>query len=76
MTQTTADLLFAQGIEQGERKGTIESILALLGTQFPPSAVQALKPTLQTIDLPRLKQLLIAAPQVQSLEAFIQIIRQ
>ena len=35
MTQTTADLLFAQGIEQDERKGTIESILTLLGTQFP-----------------------------------------
>ena len=35
MTQTTADLLFAQGIEQDERKGTIESILTLRGTQFP-----------------------------------------
>ena len=104
MTQTTADLLFAQGkeqgiaqgkeqgieegkeqgiaqgkeqgIEQGERKGTIESILALLGTRFQPNAVQALKPTLETINLLRLKELLLAAPQTQSLEAFTQTLHE
>ena len=62
-----------QGIEQGEKKGTIENIIALLGTQFSPDAVQSLKSTLETIDdLQRLKELLLVAPQVQSLEAFMQ----
>ena len=60
-----------QGIERGERKGTVESILTLLGTQFPPNAVQALKPALETIDdLPRLKELLIAASKAENFEAF------
>ena len=60
-----------QGREEGERKDTVESILALLGTRFHPDAVQALKPTIETIDdLPRLKELLLAAPYAQSVEAF------
>ncbi len=60
-----------EGREEGERKGTIESILALLGARFHPDAVQALKPTIETIDdLSRLKELLLAVPYAQSVEAF------
>ncbi len=62
-----------QGIEQGERKGTIESIIALLGRQFETEAVHALKPALESIDdLQDLRQLLLAVPQSDSLEAFMQ----
>lgn len=62
-----------RGLERGERKGTINSILTLLGDQFQPEAVQALKPKLETIeDLERLKELLRAVPRTQSLEAFTQ----
>ena len=63
----------ARGLERGEKIGTINSILALLSDQFQSEAVQALKPTLETIeDLERLKELLRAAPRAQSLEAFTQ----
>ena len=62
-----------RGLERGQKEGTINSILTLLGDQFQLEAVQALKPTLETIDdLERLKQLLRAVPRVQSLEAFTQ----
>ena len=62
-----------QGIEHGLRQGTIDSILTLLGTQFPPNAVRALRPALETIDdLPRLKGLLIAASNAESFEEFAQ----
>lgn len=62
-----------EGIEQGEKKGTIENIIALLGMQFETDAVQALKPALESIDdLQNLKQLLLAVPQSDSLEAFMQ----
>lgn len=64
-----------QGIEQGEKKGTIQNIMALLERQFQPDAVQVLKPTLEGIDdLPRLRELLLAAPQVESLETFMRIL--
>ena len=60
-------------IEQGERKGTIENIIALLREQCETDAVQALKPALESIDdLQNLKQLLLAVPQSNSLEAFMQ----
>ena len=64
-----------QGLERGARNGTIESILTLLGIRFQSKTVQALKPTLETIDgLPRLRELLIAASDAQSVEAFTQIL--
>ena len=66
-----------RGLERGQKEGTINSILTLLGDQFQPEAVQALKPTLETIDdLERLKQLLRAVPRAQSLEAFTQNLRE
>ena len=62
-----------QGLEQGEKKGTIENIIALLGMQFETDAVQALKPALESIDdLQDLRQLLLAVPQSDSLETFMQ----
>ena len=66
-----------QGIEQGERKATIESILAFLGTRFHPNAVQILRPNLETIDdLPRLKELLLAAPYAENFEEFAQTLHE
>ena len=66
-----------QGLERGERKGIIESILALLGTRFPPNTVQILKPNLETIDdLPRLKELLIVASHVENFEEFAQTLHE
>ena len=83
--RTIADMLYEQGEErgiergieqgreEGERNGTIESILTLQGARFQTDVVQDLKPTLETInDLPRLKDLLIAASDAQSVEAFTQ----
>ena len=62
---------------RGERKATVESILAFLGTRFNPNAVQILRPPLEAIDdLPRLKELVIAASHTESLEAFMQTLRQ
>jgi hypothetical protein len=66
-----------QGLERGERKGIIESILALLGTRFPPNTVQILKPNLETIDdLPRLKELLIVASHVENFEEFAKTVHE
>ena len=62
-----------EGRDEGRMEARIDDILALLGTQFHPDAVQALKPTLQDIkDLQRLQQLLLAAARSESLEAFMQ----
>jgi len=65
----------SRGLEQGERKGTIESILALLGAQFQPEAVRTLKPALESIDDLQHLKLLLAAPHVQTLEAFMQTVQ-
>ena len=62
-----------RGLERGRRTGTIDAILTLLSDQFQSEAVQALKPRLEAIEnLERLKALLRAAHQAQSLEAFTQ----
>ena len=62
-----------EGRDEGRMEATTDAILALLGTQFHPDAVQALKPTLAEIkDLQRLQQLLLAAARSESLEAFMQ----
>lgn len=62
-----------RGLERGRRTGTVDSILMLLSDRFQPEAVQALKPSLETIeDLEHLKVLLRAAHRAHSLEAFTQ----
>jgi hypothetical protein len=63
--------------EEGERKETVESILTLLGARFHPDAVQLLRPPLESIDdLPRLKELLLAAPYVENFEEFAQTLHE
>ena len=62
-----------EGRDEGRMEARIDDILALLGLQFHPDAVQALKPTLAEIkDLQRLQQLHLAAARSESLEAFMQ----
>ena len=67
----------AEGRNEGRNEGGIkaltDAILALLGTQFHPEAVQTLQPKLAEIkDLQRLQQLHLAAARSESLEAFMQ----
>lgn len=63
----------ARGFEQGERRGAIDALMALLASRFNPVAVQALLPTFENVkELERLKQLLPAAGQAPDLEAFLQ----
>ncbi len=53
------------------RENTIENTLALLKRRFHIEEVSALTPALQNInDLERLQQLLVAVPEMPSLEAF------
>ena len=62
-----------EGRNEGRIDATTDAILALLGTQFHPEAVQALKPKLEEIDdAQRLQQLVLAASRSESLEAFMQ----
>ncbi len=62
-----------QGIEQGERRSTIEAILDVLEIRFDLSEAHPLSTRIAAIDdLQHLKQLLRAAIQVSSLEAFEQ----
>ena len=64
--------IIRKGIEQGERKNTIESILELLNIRFQDSTTETLETTIEGIDdLARLKQLRRAAAQVQTLALFI-----
>ena len=59
------------------RENTIENTLALLKKRFHTEEVRALTPALQNInDLERLKQLLVAVPDMQSLEAFAQMLHE
>lgn len=64
-----------KGREEGEKNGTIQSIITLLEMQFKPEAVQTLKPTLEQIDdMQRLRELLLVTPQVDNIEAFMQFL--
>jgi hypothetical protein len=77
LIQEFVDEAETRGREEGERNATIESILALLSTRFNPDAVQILRPALETVDdLSRLKESLLVAPYAESLEAFMQTLRQ
>ena len=61
--------------EQGERKGTIESLLDVLDVRFQSSEVQTLKPKIESIEeLQTLKQLHREAVQVPSLDEFRRIL--
>ena len=67
----------AEGIEQGEKKFAVESIMDLLGMQFPLDAVQSLKPQLEQItDLNHLKALVRATHTTDSLDAFKQTLQE
>ena len=71
LTQQSRVESFEQGIEQGERKSTLEAILDILEIRFDLREVHPLSARISAIDdLQRLKQLLRAAVQVPSLEAF------
>ena len=62
----------AEGIEQGRREASVDSILQLLNVRFDANAGPILKPALEAIDdLQRLKDLLREAAETPSLEAFI-----
>ena len=66
-------LYMEEARNEGEIKALTDAILALLGTQFHPDAVQTLQPKLAEIkDLQRLQQLVLAASRSESLEAFMQ----
>ena len=59
------------------RENTIENTLALLKRYFRTEEVSTLTPALQNInDLERLQQLLVAVPEMQSLEAFEQMLHE
>ena len=60
-----------QGIEQEKRESTIRHILIVLKTKFSVDIVNALTPAIEKIsDMERLEQLIPAAVEAQSLEAF------
>ncbi len=62
-------------VENITRQNTIEYTLDLLEDRFQTEAVRDLTPALQNItDLQKLKQLLLDAPHVQSIEAFKQLL--
>lgn len=62
-----------RGIEQGERRASIESTLAILTRQFPEAEVDTLKPTLEAIeDINQLKQLNLQASFVETFQEFKQ----
>ena len=61
----------AQGIEQERRESAIRHILVVLKTKFSADIVNVLTPAIENIsDVDRLEQLLPAAVEAQSLEAF------
>lgn len=85
MAQSMAEVLFeegkVQGIEQGiereRREGTIRHILVVLKTKFAADIVNVLTPAIENIsDVERLEQLLPAAVEAQSLEAFARILHE
>ena len=60
-----------QGIEQGSRRTSIESTLAILNTRFPDADADTLTSALEAIeDLNRLKQLTLEASLVESFRTF------
>ena len=71
MLQSMAEITYQQGIEQGERRASIESTLAILNTRFPDADLQTLTHALEAIDdINRLKQLIREASVVDTVHAF------
>lgn len=63
------------GIEQGERKGVLESLLDVLESRFQTNEVHALKSTLENIkEIQHLRELLREAVQVSTLDEFKHIL--
>ena len=68
---------YQRQMERAARETTIENTLALLKRRFHTEEVSALTPALQNInDLERLQQLLVAVPEMSSLEAFAQMLHE
>ena len=62
-------------IEQGKRKGVLESLISILEFRFSPDEVLPLKPILENIEeLQQLKQLHQQALQVSCLDEFKHIL--
>ena len=85
MAQSMAEVLFEegkvqgieQGIEQEKRESAIRHILVVLETKFAADIVNVLTPAIENIsDVERLEQLLPAAVEAQSLEAFARILHE
>ena len=66
-----------QGIEQERRESAIRHILVVLKTKFSADIVNVLTPAIENIsDVERLEQLLPAAVETESLEAFARILHE
>ena len=85
MAQSMAEVLFEQGKVQGIEQGierekidsTIRHILVVLKTKFSADIVNVLTPAIQNIsDVERLEELLPAAVEAESPEAFAQILHE
>lgn len=71
MLQSIAEVTYQQGIEQGARRTSIESTLAILNRRFPDTDAETLKPALEAIaDINRLKYLNLEASVVDTFHAF------
>ncbi|RKU10467.1 hypothetical protein C6503_19780 [Candidatus Poribacteria bacterium] len=67
----------AQGVEQERRESAIRHILIVLRTKFSADIVTVLTPAIENIsDVEQLEQLLPAAVEAQSLEAFARILHE
>ena len=71
LMRSMAEVTFQQGRQEGEKRGTIDSILALLNVRFETEAVAALRPALEAIDdLQVLREVLLEVPESENLETF------
>ena len=71
MLQSMAEITYQQGIEQGARRTSIESTLAILKRRFREAEVDTLTPALEAIeDINRLKQLNLEASVIDTFHTF------
>ena len=77
MAQSIIERSRAEGIEQERRESTIRHILVVLKTKFSSDIVNVLTPAIQIIsDVNRLEELLPAAVEAESPEAFARILHE